>query len=412
MQYHKWIFLGFGALCLLVVAGLLNAEHLYYMSAILLTLPAISYGLGWYALHGLTMSREMPSDAWAGEESELCYVIENPSPVARFFLSIREVFPGWIAPTREETALFNVAAKDTTRILQSVKFRRRGVYQAAGFEVTAMDPLGVFAFTRRVDSAGELVVYPMPGPPVQLPVQGAERYGWQEATSSMLRGSSVEPDGVRAYAAGDSLRHIHWRQTARTGNLTVIEFEETLSQHLVLVLDLMRGTDVGKGVQTTLEYAVRLAANLAEQAVEQGAEVRLILPAIPQLEGYPTTLTGRGQEHFHLLLDVLARVEADSVMPLRELLREAGELAAGTRLVVLTSQTEPGMAEALAHYTATGADVSVVYLDPSTFDTGRRKLAGREAFFAELFRIGAHPLVVAANIEQDLRIEVISSDRI
>jgi len=412
VQYHKWIFLGFGALCLLVVASLLNAEHLYYMSAILLTLPMISYGLGWYALSGLTFRREMPSDAWAGEESAVSYTVENSSPVARFFLTIHEAFPAWITPVRAETPLFNVAAKDTTRVYQSVLFLRRGVYQAAGFEVTAMDPLGVFAFTRRVQTAGELVVYPTPGPPVRLPALGAERYGWQEATSAMLRGSSVEPDGVRAYAAGDSLRHIHWRQTARTGNLTVIEFEETLSQHLVLVLDLMRGTDIGTGTQTSLEYAVRLAANLAQQAVQQGAEVRLLLPPIPALKGYPAVLTGRGQEHLHLLLDVLARVEAESAMRLPELLKQTGELTAGTRLIVLTSQTESGLPEALAHYTATGADVSVVYLDPSTFDMGRRRQADRERFFTELLAVGSHPLTMGANAEKELRIEGISNDRI
>jgi uncharacterized protein (DUF58 family) len=412
LQYHKWIFLGFGALCLLVVASLLNAEHLYYMSAILLTLPMISYGLGWYALNGLTLRREMPSDAWAGEESEVRYVIDNPSRISRFFLSIHESFPDWVTPVREEVALFNVAAKDTTHVLQPVLFRRRGVYQTAGFEVTAIDPLGVFAFTRRVQNPGELVVYPTPGPPVRLPALGAERYGWQEATSAMLKGSSVEPDGVRDYTIGDSLRHIHWRQTARTGKLTVIEFEETLSQHLVLVLDLTRGTDIGKGVQTTLEYAVRLIANLAQQAVQQGAEVRLLLPAIPQLQGYPAVLTGRGQEHLHLLLDVLARVEAEGTMPLPELLLQTGELAAGTRLVVLSSQADATLPEALAHYTATGADVSVVYLDPNTFDIPRRRPAERDRFFTELLAVGVHPLVMGANAEQDLRIEAISRDRI
>ncbi len=412
MQYHKWIFLGFGALCLLVVASLLNAEHLYYMSAILLTLPIISYGLGWYALSGLTFRQEMPADSWAGEESEVCYVIENSSPVVRFFLSIHEVFPDWISPAQEATHLFNVTANDTTRIYQTVTFRRRGVYQATGFEVTAMDPLGVFAFTRRVNSAGELVVYPTPGPAVRLPALGAERYGWQESTAAMLRGSSVEPDGVRAYAVGDSLRHIHWRQTARTGNLTVVEFEETLSQHLVLVLDLTRNSDIGKGTQTTLEYAVRLAANLAQQALLQGAEVRLLVPTIPQLKGYPSLLTGRGQEHLHLLLDVLARVEADSAMHLPELLRQTGELAAGTRMVVLTSQTEAALPESLAHHTASGADVSVVYLEPIQFDPSHRHPADREKFFRELLAVGVHPLVMGANADQDLRIEAISNDRI
>ena len=411
MQYHKWIFLGFGALCLLVVASLLNAEHLYYMSAILLTLPMISYGLGWYALSGLTFRREMPSDAWAGEENEVRYLVDNPSPIARFFLTIHEGFPDWIVPNREETPLFNVTAKDTTQVYQSVTFRRRGVYRAKSFEVTAMDPLGVFAFSRRVTSDGELVVYPTPGPPVRLPALGAERYGWQDATSSRLRGSSVEPDGVRAYATGDSLRHIHWRQTARTGNLTVIEFDETLSQHLVLVLDLMRGTDIGKGTQTTLEYAVRLAANLAQQAIQQGAEVRLLLPTIPALAGYPTLLSGRGQEHMHLLLDVLARVESDSMMPLPELLRQTGDLTAGTRVILLTSQNDPAVPEALARFTATGADVSVVYLDPSQFDLGRRRPKDRESFFTELLAVGVHPLVMGANAEEDLRIEAIANDR-
>lgn len=405
MQYHKWIFLGFGALCLLVVASLLNAAHLYYMSAILLTLPLISYGLGWYALSGLTLRREMPTDAWAGEESAVRYVIDNPSPIARFFLSIRESFPSWIAPVREETPLFNVAAKDTTDVLQTVQFQRRGVYQATGFEVTAMDPLGVFAFTRRISSPAELVIYPTPGPPVQLPAPGAERYGWQDATSAMLRGSSVEPDGVRDYTTGDSLRHIHWRQTARTGKLTVIEFEETLSQHLVLVLDLARGTDVGVGAQTTLEYAVRMTANLAQQGVQQGAEVHLLVPPIPQLAGYPVTLSGRGQEHMHLLLDVLARVEAEAVMPIPELLLNLGELAAGTRLIVLTAQTDRALTEVLARHTASGAEVSVIYLDPTTFETGRQKKPDRDRFFADLLAVGVHPLLMQANPEQELRIE-------
>ncbi len=409
MQYHKWIFLGFGALCLVVVASLLNAAHLYYMSAILLTLPAISYGLGWYALRGLTVRREMPADAWAGEESEIVYSVSNPSPVARFFLSIREVFPDWIAANRDETPLFNVQAQSAAQSIHRVRLKRRGVFRAEGFEITAMDPLGVFAFTRRVVAPGELVVYPMPGPPVRLPLSGAERYGWQETTSSALRGSSVDPDGIRAYSPGDSLRRIHWRQTARTGTLTVLEFEETLSQQLVLVLDLLRGTEYGSGVETTLEYAVRLTANLGQQALQQGAEVRMVLPHSAALEGYPTSLKGRGQEHLHLLLDVLARVEADATTSLSDVLKTVGELATGTRLVVMTAQTERGLPDALSRFTATGADVILIYLEPSSFPaSGRRKApTERERFFNELLAVHVRPLLIEANAEQELRIEAI-----
>ncbi len=410
MQYHKWIFLGFGALCLVIVASLLNAEHLYYMAAILLTLPAISYGLGWCALRGLKVTRTLPPDAWAGEESEIVYSIENPSPVARFFLTIREGFPDWIVPGRAETPLFNVQAQGTAQTIQRVRLKRRGVYRTEGFEMTAMDPLGVFAFSRRVLSDGELVVYPMPGPSIRLPLSGADRYGWQDTTSAALRGSSVDLDGIRTYVPGDSLRRIHWRQTARTGTLTVMEFEETVSQQLVLVPDLLQGTAYGAGTETTLEYAVRLTATLAKQALEEGAEVRLILPNSPSLQGYPSSLNGRGQDHLHLILGALARAEADATTPMSELLGSIGELASGTRLVVMTAKTERGLPEALSRFTSTGADVSLIYLDPSTFPgAGRRKApAERSRFFSELLAVHARPLLVEANAEQELRIQEIA----
>ena len=53
MQLNKWLVLVLGALCLVIVAGFMRQSHLYYMAAILLTLPGVSYALGWYAQHDL-----------------------------------------------------------------------------------------------------------------------------------------------------------------------------------------------------------------------------------------------------------------------------------------------------------------------------------------------------------------------
>src|SRR5579871_2891340 len=277
MQIFKWLTLILGALFLMLVATVVSAQHLYFMAALLLTLPGISYALGWFTLRGLEFQRDLPPTCWEGEEGELKYVVHNPSRLSRFFISIQEPLPDWIEAV-EEPALFNVPANDSISARQRVRFHRRGVYQSQVYFVTAIDPLGVFAFSRRAHCRGEVVVYPTPRSISLDSLTGADRFGSQEFTTSALHGASIDLDGVRNYLPGDPLRRIHWRQTARTGQLSVIEYEESQSFDLVIALDLQRGSVVGKGVETTLEYAIRTAASLAHQGIRLGATVRLLLP--------------------------------------------------------------------------------------------------------------------------------------
>ena len=404
MQFSKWITLGFGALCLVAVAALLRATHLYYMAAILLTLPGVSYALGWYALNGLEFTREMPNVAWEGEEGRIAYAAHNPTPIARFFLSIQESLPGWSGEGDEDQSLFNVGAEDTARITHKVRFARRGVYQANGFDVTAMDPLGVFAFTRHIAAAGELVVYPLPQALRTSALSGTERYGWQEFTSRLLRGSSVDPDGVRPYVPGDPMRRIHWRQTARTGKLSVIEFEESQATNLVIALDLQAKTEVGSGDETTLEYGVRLAASLAQQAIEHGTSVRLMLPpdgagagADAPLLLAAATMEGRGEAHLFLILDALARVKAESAVSMRQTVEDnAANMLAGTTLLVVTANPDPALSSALASYLAIGVKISVAYIDPDSFvdKRSRREKQSGEAFMASLAALRLPAFVV------------------
>ena len=386
MQFMKWVTLLFSALCLVAVAGILRAPHLYYMAAILLTLPGVSYLLGWFALRGLEFEREMPQMAWEGEEGRINYIARNPSRIARFFLSVQETLPAWVEMVEEDAPLFNVAAEDVAAVSQSVRFLRRGVFAADGFDVTAMDPLGVFAFTRRIPSEGELVVYPMPQALRSTALTGTERYGWQEFTSRLLRGSSVDPDGVRPYVPGDSMRRIHWRQTARTGKLNVIEFEEALASNLVIALDVGGATDADEEVDSPFEYAARMAASLAQEAINQGASVRLMLPA-QATEAKPilnaAAREGRGQSHLLLILDALARVEANVNAPLREwLMEQAVGVKLGTTLVVVTANTDAGLPDSFAPYLGMGVQVGVVLIDASTFPSRRNK---RQAEAAQAF---------------------------
>ena len=188
MQSSKWVTLIFGALCLMAVAGVLNAQNLYYMAAILLTLPGVSYLFGWNSLRGLRFERELPQTAWEDETGVITYRVHNPTRIPRFFFPCRNCSPtGW--SLRKIMNRCSISGRSRPqRSCNRVRFLRRGVLQIKGFEASAMDPLGVFAFGRVVACPGELIVYPRPLPLSEAVLDGAERYGWQNALSSLLRG--------------------------------------------------------------------------------------------------------------------------------------------------------------------------------------------------------------------------------
>jgi len=430
MQFGKWLTLGFGALCLVMVAGVVRQQHLYYMAALLLALPGVSYLVGWTMLRGLEFTRELPETAWEGEAGAIHYVARNRTKFSRFFLTIHEPLPNWIVPIAEEAELFNVDAGDTTRIALPVEFQKRGAYKVESFEVTAIDPLGVFAFTRRISCGGELVVYPLPRELGAVPLTGSERYGSQDFSSVVFKGNSVDPDGVRPYVAGDPLRHIHWRQTARTGALSVREFEESQALNLVIALDSQRGFEVGSGSETTLEYGVRLTASLAQAATRQGASVRVLLsePAESDADlrklAELTNQAGRGHEHLFLILDALARVESDSKQPVHELISErAGSLLPGTTLIIVTAHADNSLAASLARYTAVGTNVVVVYIDPASFqDAFQNASAGADSdshnrrttssavdtFIGELLGVQAQVFLMPHNPDGILTLEAVN----
>ena len=71
----------------------------------------------------------------------------------------------------------------------------------------------------------------------------------------------LETAGSRPYIPGDPRRHIHWRNTARTGRPMVREFEEPQDQTLHLLFDATQSW--GEGPESSLEYSIKLIASVA-----------------------------------------------------------------------------------------------------------------------------------------------------
>ena len=410
MQISKWVALGVAAFCLVAVGGVVNMPHLYYMAAMLVTLPAVSYLLGWYTLRGLEFKRYSPTPIWEGDETEVTYIVTNKSRVTRFFVAIQEPSHPLIESVEMDPPLFTVKAGSSVEVRNVVRFTRRGVFQVGSFDVAALDPLGVFTFSRTISSTDEAVVYPMPRQMMAVDLLGSERLGWNDTPVYARHGDGVDSSGVRGYIPGDPLRRIHWRQTARTGQLTVIEFEETQSIDLKIVLDSAAAGVAGDEPDTSLEYAVRAAATIARDAIQNSATVELIVAnrnSSDVARAWNGLLGERGDSRLYTLMDTLARVEAQSLATISDLVAKAlVSVSRGTTLAVICIHPDKDLAMMLAKCIASGIGVTVVYIDTGSFDgTSVPAQVNRIApVVAEAAALGAHVFTLSWNTAGALQV--------
>jgi uncharacterized protein (DUF58 family) len=136
---------------------------------------------------------------------------------------------------------------------------------------------------------------------------------------------------TRDYRDGDDLRKVHWRSSAKRGQLMIRQEERPWQARALLALDLRRGAHRGQGGQASFERVVSIAASIAVRLGASGYELGLITDEGQQVRPINSA------DQATAMLDFLASVEttrSTSLVPLADrLARMTGE---GLLIGVLT----------------------------------------------------------------------------
>ena len=200
--------------------------------------------------------------------------------------------------------------------------------------------------------------------------------------SAVLEGSHASPErtlqttplatSVRPYAPGDSMNRIHWRSTARHGEIQVKEFDLEQTADAWIVLDLQRGIGGGRGDESTTEAAIRAAAAISDKAIAENRAVGMTVNS-SRTAFLPADRGGRQHQK---IMQLLAAVEADGNAPLVEtLIATVGRLRRGMTAVVITPSLDPSWIRPLASLRTRGVSCVVVTLDVAAFDRFAREAA-------------------------------------
>ncbi|MEI6094438.1 MAG: DUF58 domain-containing protein [Gammaproteobacteria bacterium] len=120
-------------------------------------------------------------------------------------------------------------------------------------------------------TVAELIALAAQAQRVHYPPKGyAARIGLHQ---SRVRGRGMDFSEARNYQAGDEVRHMEWRMTARTGRPHVKVYHEERERPVLLVVDFCTSMFFGTRVAFKSVIAARLAAILAWTAAEQGDRV-------------------------------------------------------------------------------------------------------------------------------------------
>jgi uncharacterized protein (DUF58 family) len=188
--------------------------------------------------------------------------------------------------------------------------------------------------------------------------------------------------GVREYAIGDNPRYIHWKATARRGDLQTKLFEPAATPKLFIFCNQDTFSHIWEGIDAeTLELTITVAASIANYGLEEGYQVGMQVNAFaPASDRQVKIEASRDPEQLTRILESLARIRGWSGLSMEDLLRaERRALPRGATLIIVTGVVTDDMLTILTAIRRAGHPVTLVETVGSQPREGRPEAAPAEA---------------------------------
>jgi len=364
---------------LLLVAGLMCGALLVNRRLVAVTLRRVE------------VRRRVVSGAHAGSWTTIeVEVVNGHRRLGSWAVSVEDCLEGKDGrndeqPVRPALMFPYVPAGQCVRQSYRVRLPRRGRYALGPLRVSTRFPFGLFQRTLWLAGDDQLVV---------LPRLGQLRPGWLQhyqpvphGTHGARRPGYVPGDffAVREWQAGDSVRWVHWRSTARHRELVVRQFEQPGERELAILLDLWEPNEPRPEQQRRVELAVSFAATLAADFCRRSRGQLLLAAASAR----PACVANSASVAMSReALEMLAVAQASPAAPLSALRDAVLSRVRSQFDVVLISTREDAGAELAAVLSATAS---------SAPGASRRlvHVAAADSALADYFQVAPRPAEAA-----------------
>lgn len=341
----------------------LQEADLLRLGLLLLALPLVAAIFVVRTRFRLTCTRRLePARLAAGSRARAVLRIENVSRMPTGLLLVEDTIP-YLLGGRPRVVVERLAPRRPIDVGYHINGEARGRYKVGPLTVRLLDPFGMCELPRAFTAVDTLVVTPY----VEVLPDTSLRGEWGGAGQSTNRAVSTHGDddvATREYRHGDDLRRIHWRTTARRGELTVRREEQPWESRAAVLLDARLVAHRGEGPASSLEWAISAAASISRHLAQRGFDIRLVTDG-----GGEVSSSALGASSFDgAMLDALAGLSPSTGQSLHVGIESTRRAGGHGLIVAIVGTIHADDADRLARLRAADRSTGVVLmLDTNTW---------------------------------------------
>jgi len=277
LTFDGWVF---SILTIFLTVAALNSRAilLYLIFSLLYSTLIVSGILGKKTTSGLEVSRLLPDTVEAGREFIVRLAVKNRKRlIASYAINIDDC--PYESPSRlpRTVSIPALGAQQETTLRYRAVIPQRGLAKFRHVRIRSVFPFGFFEqyYTQEIEN--ETIVLPRMGKLLRPLNHFAPGIYEEYATAAARRGPEEEFKAIRDYRQGDNPRHIHWKLSARTGELRLREFEHKLNRQVSIYLDTyIKKEALEDGLVRRIERCISFAATLVRDFSRAGFQVNLV----------------------------------------------------------------------------------------------------------------------------------------
>jgi uncharacterized protein (DUF58 family) len=386
MRGDYWLFL---AGLILIISLVLHQVPLVLICLLFLLTGGVSRLWNRYCLDRIEYRRRLSSkQVFFGEEIVFEIEIANRKPLPLPWIQIEDelsdrvtLLKGRVEPTAEDRVILNnmfpinMYHRVTRRF--PIKCQQRGAFIFGPTLIRSGDLFGFFRRYINIPDLDYLLVYPRLVPLEKLGIASRQLFGDIRLKKHLFQ-DPVLTAGVRDYHAGDSLKRIHWKSTARLGKLQTKVYEPTTTVDMSLFLDVrtLKAPLWGSDYQLQ-ELGIIVAASISQYALEEGFRVGLYVNQITRFsQGMLKVPPSQHPDQLTHILEALAQLHQVETIPAARFIRqEAPNLPWGSTVVVVSAQANEDLLATLLDLKRVGRSVALIKVGGEVPETGAGNLA-------------------------------------
>jgi uncharacterized protein (DUF58 family) len=344
------------------VGYLLGERGLLCVGYALIALPLLAAAAARRSQYRLATSRIIsPPRVPAGHTANVTLRLENVSRVSTGLLLAEDAVP-YALGTRPRYVLDKIERNGTRELTYSLRSDLRGRFEIGPLQLRVADSFGLVEVTRSLSGRTTFIVTPRVVPLARTVI--SRSWAGEGEGRARLAAMAGEDDVIpREYRDGDELRRVHWKSTARYGELMVRREEQRWRNRATVLLDSRTISHLGAGAGSSFETAISAAASVGVHVAQEGLTGQFISDA---------DVLRSGPFFEDRLLDALAIIRPSAQRTMDRAFKELKLSGAGVIIAVM-GKMSTAEAQQLAACRTAGSQGIVLLLDVATWaDESRR----------------------------------------